>query len=95
MKDDEEKVLSDEERKTYDDLLFKYNESMNKITELEDIVQALLYALRKTNVERLVNENEARHFQEMYAQEHRRANSLFDIVDKLDASIVGKETKGK
>lgn len=91
MNNDEEKVLSDEERKTYDDLLLQYNESMNKIGELQDIIQALLYALRKANNERLVNENEYRHYQEMYAQEHKRANQLFDIVEKSNINEYEKK----
>lgn len=82
MNNDEKNVLDEEERITYDDLLFKYNESMNKISELESIIEALLYALRKANVERLVNKNEASHFQEMYAQKYKEANSLFEIVEK-------------
>lgn len=94
MNNDEKNVLNEEERKDYDDLLFQYHKSMDKIRELEEIVRSLLYALKKTNIERLVNEDESQHYQEMYAQEHRRANQLFDIVEKLDIdSYEKKETK--
>jgi len=87
MNNDEKITVDEEQRKDYDDLLFQYHKSMDKIRELEEIVNSLLYALRKTNNERLVNEDESLHYQEMYAEEHRRANKLFDIVEKLDAPL--------
>ena len=89
MNNDEKLAVKEEERKDYDDLLFQYRKSIVRIRELEEIVNSLLYALRKTNNERLVNEDESLHYQEMYAQENKRANSLFEIVEKLDAPIAG------
>lgn len=89
-----EKIEVCKERQDYNDLLFQYHKSMDKIRELEEIIRSLLYALRKTNVERLVNEDESQHFQEMYAQEHRRANQLFEIVEKTNINeYEKKETK--
>lgn len=76
---------NDEERKDYDDLLFQYNKARGKIIELEATVEALLYALKKTNNERLVNEDESLHYQEMYAGEYKRANRLFEIVEKSNS----------
>ena len=73
-----------EERKDYDDLLFKYNQSKKTIRELEETVKALLYSLRQSNIERLDNKYESMHFQKMYNEENKRANRLFDIVEKLD-----------
>lgn len=64
-----------------DELIANNNRLYDKIRELEEVIRALLYALRKTNVERLVNDDESRHFQEMYAKEHERANKLFEKLN--------------
>ena len=95
MDNDEKIAVNEEERKDYNDLLFQYHKSMGKIRELEDIVQALLYALRKTNNERLVNEDESLHYQEMYAREYRRANQLFEIVEKSNIDAYEKKETEK
>ena len=86
----DEKFTVDKERQNYDDLLLQYNKAMDKIRELEDTVQSLLYALRKTNNERLVNKDDSRHLQELYVLEHKRANHLFDIVEKLNIDAYEK-----
>ena len=91
MNNDEKNVLNEEERKDYDDLLFQYHKSMGKIRELEDIVRALLYALRETNNKRLFNEDDSLHYQEMYAREYKRANKLFEIVEKSNINEYEKE----
>lgn len=87
----DEKIEVNKERQDYDDLLFQYYKSIDKVRELEETVQALLYALRKTNNERLVNENEYRHYQEMYTEERKRANHLFDIVEKSNINEYEKK----
>lgn len=91
MNNDEKNVLDEEERQDYDDLLFQYRNSMNRIRDLEETVQSLLFALRKTNVERLVNEDEYRHYQEMYVQTCKRANKLFEIVEKSNINEYEKK----
>ena len=93
MNNDEENVLNEEERKDYNDLLFQYHKAMDKIGELQDVIQALLYALRKIDVERLINKNESQHYQKMYAEEYRRANQLYDIVEKSNIAYEKEETK--
>lgn len=92
---DTEKIEVCKERQDYDDLLFQHYKAMDKIRELEEVVRALLYALRKIDVERLVNKNESQHYQEMYAQEYKRANTLFDIVEKSNIDAYEKKETEK
>lgn len=82
MNNDEKNTIS-EEKKDYDDLLIQYNKHMDTIRELEEIIRALLYVLRITNVERLVNKDESCRFQEAFAEERKRANKLFDELERL------------
>lgn len=89
--DNDGKIEVNKERQDYDDLLFQYYKSIDKVRELEETVKSLLYALRKTNNERLVNEDESRHYQEMYTKERKRANQLFDIVEKSNIDAYEKK----
>lgn len=59
----------------------------DKIREQESMINALLYSLAKTNVDRLVNDDMSRHFQEEYAKEHRRANGIFDVMVSQNAIL--------
>lgn len=59
----------------------------DKIREQESIINALLYSLAKTNVDRLVNDDASRHFQLERAKEHRRANGIFDVMVNQNAIL--------
>lgn len=56
----------------------------DKIREQESIINALLYSLAKTNVDRLVNDDASRHYRLEYAEEHRIANRIWDKLEKQD-----------
>ena len=50
----------------------------------------LIFLRYQTNNERLVNKDDSRHLQELYVLEHKRANHLFDIVEKLNIDAYEK-----
>lgn len=68
---------------TYDELISHNMRLSDKNREQEETIQALLYSLQKINIERLVNEDESRHFKEMWGKEYERANKLYDEWEKL------------
>ena len=67
-----------------DELIATLERQSDKIREQESTINALLYSLAKTNVDRLVNDDTSRHYREEYAEEHRRANRIWDKLEKQD-----------
>lgn len=51
--------------------------------ELECIIRALLYSLKKTNNERLLNEEEAIQFKEALTKEYKRAEKLHEELEVI------------
>ena len=73
----------------YEELIFRNSQLSDENRELSETIQALLYSLKKVNVERLVNEDERRHFQERYTQENKRAYKLYCENEKLQKELDG------
>lgn len=70
-----------------DELIAELERRSDKNREQESMINALLYSLAKTNVDRLVNDDTSRNYREKYAEEHRRANKLYDVMEKQNAIL--------
>lgn len=70
-----------------DELIAELNRRSDKNREQESTINALLYSLAKINVDRLVNDDASRYFQEKYAEEHRRANKLYDVMENQNVIL--------
>lgn len=78
-----------EEPRTPDEVetMLELEKCADKMREQEHTINALLYSLSKTNVDRIENDNLMRKFQEKYIAEDKRANKLFKTCEELVAIL--------
>lgn len=67
----------------YNELVNRNNALLDANRENRDTIQALLYALKSINNERLVNDDSLNYFQDMFLRERSRADKLFDELEEM------------